>query len=67
MTEGEKMIITYIEKGVPFDFKRIDKIKSVRVCGFAFKHGDILYYKKNQFEYFTVAAGDIIKVEAAQQ
>lgn len=60
------MTITYIEKGVPFDFKMIDKIKSVRVREFAFKHGDILYYKKNEFEYFTVAAEDVLKVEAAR-
>jgi hypothetical protein len=29
----------------------------------AFVQGDLLYYKKNDFEYFTIAKEDIVSIE----
>ncbi len=57
------MKITYREKGIPFDFKRIDKVKTSCVRGLAFKSGDLLYFKKNDFEYLVISTDDVLKIE----
>lgn len=61
------MIITYIEKGQPFDFKRIDRVKRERVTGLAFQSGDLLYFRKNAFDFLVIPRGDIIKTEGSPQ
>lgn len=56
------MKVTYIEKGIPHDFKRIDTIRIV--CGVSsFVSGNLLYVKRNEFEYSCIAIEDIISVE----
>ena len=56
------MRVTYIEKGIPHDFKRIDTIRTV--CGVSsFISGNLLYVKRNEFEYSCIAIEDIISVE----
>lgn len=61
------MIITYIEKGQPFDFKRIDRAKCERVTGLAFQSGDLLYFRKNAFDFLVIPQGDILKTEDTPQ
>lgn len=58
------MKITYRQKGIPFDFKRIDSIKFENVQGLAFTSGELLYFKKNTFNYFVIDKNDVIKIEA---
>ena len=57
------MKITYIERGKPFDFKRIDTVKTVKVKYLAFSQGELNYYKVNDFEYFVIDQTAIIKTE----
>ena len=54
------MIITYTKKGIPFDFKRIDKIEQIRVIKKAFTQGGLTYYKVNCFEYKAIPTEDVI-------
>ena len=42
------MKVKYIEKGIPVDFKRIDKIKTVNFIR-AWKSGGLLYGYRDQF------------------
>jgi hypothetical protein len=55
------MKITYIEKGPVFDFKRVDKIKTITLYR-TFESGGLLYGYKNQFEIVCIAKEDIIKM-----
>jgi hypothetical protein len=57
------MKITYIEKGQVFDFKRIDKIKTVTLYK-TFESGGLLYGYKDRFNIVCIAKEDIIKMEA---
>ena len=61
------MIITYVEKGQPFDFKRVDRIKTATVEGLAFQSGDLLYFRKNAFDFLAIPRGDVLKTEDAKQ
>ena len=56
------MKITYIEKGVPFDFKRIDRVKTVNVSR-TWKSGGLLYGYKDRYNVVTIATEDILKIE----
>ena len=55
------MIIKYIEKGKPFDFKRIDKKREIK-CISIWEVGDLTYAKINQFEIKSIATEDIIEI-----
>lgn len=57
------MKITYRKKGAPFDYKRIDSIEVETVRGLAFTSGELLYFKKDAFNYFVVDKNDVIKTE----
>lgn len=56
------MLITYIEKGIPHDFKRIDHIRTIKVLYKAFESGELIYFKRNEYEYFVIGKNDIIEV-----
>jgi len=56
------MKVTYIEKGVPHDFKRIDVERTVYGIS-SFVSGNLLYVKRNAFDYTCIAIEDIISVE----
>ncbi len=56
------MKVTYLEKGPVFDFKRIDKVKTVTLYK-TFESGGLLYGYKNQFKIVCIAKEDIIKTE----
>lgn len=56
------MKITYIEKGVPFDFKRIDSVKTVNVSR-TWKSGGLLYGYKDRYNVVAIATEDILKIE----
>ena len=56
------MIVKYIERGKPFDHKRIDRISRASVRGKAFTQGDLIYFKRNEFEYLVIAKDDILEV-----
>jgi hypothetical protein len=55
------MKITYIEKGKEFDFKRIDRIKTI-ILSKTFESRGLLYGYKNQFEIVCIAKEDIIEI-----
>ena len=57
------MKITYIERGKPFDYKRIDTIKTIIVQDQAFTSGGLIYFRKNAFDYFVIDRDCIIKIE----
>ena len=61
------MIITYIEKGRPFDFQRIDRKKTATVKELAFQSGDLLYFRKNAFEFLVIPLGDVLETEDPKQ
>ena len=56
------MKITYIEKGVPFDFKRIDCVQTVNVSR-TWKSGGLLYGYKDRYNVVAIATEDILKIE----
>ena len=56
------MRITYIEKGQPFDFKRIDHVRTVNV-GRTFETGGLLYGYLDRFNVVVIAKEDIISIE----
>ena len=56
------MKVTYIEKGRPIDFKRIDTEKTVNLIK-VWEVGGLLYGYKNQFEVVSIAKEDIISIE----
>lgn len=57
------MMITYRQRRYLDKYKCIDTPVRVRVKGLAFSNGELLYYKKNDFEYFTIAKEDILSIE----
>ena len=61
------MTITYREKGQPFDSKRIDRIKTATVEGLAFQSGDLLYFRKNAFDFLVIARCDVLEMEDSTQ
>lgn len=54
--------ITYIEKGIPCDFKRIDHIRKVTLSRI-FYSGGLLYGYKDRFNVMSIAKEDIIEME----
>lgn len=58
------MKITYIEKGIEHNYKRIDSTKSFFAIDF-FKpeNTGLIYFKLDEFNYRTIALDDIIQVE----
>ena len=63
MNKTEKLYkITYIEKGQPFDYKRIDKTKTFIAIDYQLWQNCHLF-KVNQFEYKTIANEDILSIE----
>ena len=54
--------ITYIEKGIPHDFKRIDTICKVTLSR-AFRSGGLLYGYRDRFNIMSIAMEDIISME----
>lgn len=56
------MIVTYLEKGVPFDFKRIDRVRKVSITR-TFESGGLLYGYVDRFNAVCIAKEDIISIE----
>ena len=56
------MKVTYLEKGVPFDYKRIDHERAVNLYN-PWRSGGLLYGYKNEFEVIAIAIEDIISIE----
>ena len=54
--------ITYIEKGIPRDFKRIDTIRKVTLHE-CFEHGGLLYGYRDRFNVMSIAMEDIVEME----
>lgn len=59
------MKITYIDRKFIDNFKCIDTIKTIFATP-AFTSGNLLYFKKNQFEYFTIAKDFIISIDGKE-
>ena len=55
------MTVTYIKKGIPHDFKRIDTVKTIHLHK-TWKQGGLFYGYKNQFEVVSIAMEDIIDI-----
>lgn len=56
------MKVTYLEKGQPFDYKRVDRVRSV-VLSRTWRSGGLLYGYVNQFNVVAIAIEDIISIE----
>ncbi len=56
------MTVTYLEKGVPFDYKRIDNVRKVRISR-TFESGGLLYGYTDRFNTVCIAKEDIISIE----
>ena len=58
------MKITYLEKGTPFDFKRVDHERTVYLYR-TWRSGGLLYGYKDRFNIVSICIEDIIKIEEA--
>ena len=56
------MIVTYIEKGIPFDFKRRDTIRKLYLVR-TWKVNGLLYGYKDTFNVVAIPLEDIISIE----
>lgn len=56
------MKITYLEKGPVFDFKRVDKVKTITLYN-TWKSGGLLYGYRDRFNIVSISIEDIIKTE----
>lgn len=56
------MKIVYIDRIQIDAFKVVDTIKEIN-GSLSFKSGDLLYFKKNQFEYFSISEEFIIEID----
>ena len=56
------MKVTYIEKGKPFDFKRVDRERSVFLHR-SWRSGGLLYGYVDRFNVVAIAVEDIISIE----
>lgn len=56
------MKVTYLEKGVPLDYKRIDHERTVYLYR-SWRSGGLLYGYVNQFNVVVIAIEDIISIE----
>lgn len=57
------MIITYRTRRYIDKCRCKTTLHRVFVKKLAFVQGDLLYYKKNDFEYFTIAKEDVVSIE----
>lgn len=55
------MIVIYRHRVYLDKYRCIDYERCIRVISFAFRQGDLLYYRKNEFEYFVICKEDLIK------
>ena len=56
------MIVKYIDKGTPHDFKRVDRVITKTVRKQAFCQGELIYFQINDFEYISIPKSDILEV-----
>lgn len=56
------MIITYKERQFLTKYTCRDNIIKTSVRKFAFQQGDLLYFKKDDFNYIVIAKNDLIEV-----
>lgn len=56
------MKVTYLEKGIPFDFKRIDREKTVFLHR-SWRSGGLLYGYVDRFNVVSICIEDIISIE----
>lgn len=56
------MKVTYLEKGVPFDYKRIDHERTAYLYR-SWRSGGLLYGYVNQFNVVAISIEDIISIE----
>lgn len=56
------MTVTFLEKGKPFDFKRIDRVRTVNISR-TFESGGLLYGYLDRYNVVSIAKEDIIKIE----
>jgi hypothetical protein len=59
----ETMKVTYLEKGVPFDYKRIDHERTVYLYR-SWRSGGLLYGYVDRFNIVTIELDSIINVES---
>ena len=58
------MKVTYTEKGIPFDFKRIDTIRTFHCIDYwQPENCELIYFRLNRFEVKTVPEKDVIRIE----
>ena len=58
------MKITYIEKGIAHDFKRVDTVKTFFAKSYFQAQGtSLLYFRIDEFNIKTIAKEDIITIE----
>lgn len=61
--KGEcKVKVTFIEKGKPFDYKRIDRERSVYLYK-SWRSGGLLYGYVDRFNIITIEIDSIISIE----
>ena len=56
------MKVTYLEKGKPFDFKRVDRVCSV-VLSRTWRSGGLLYGYVDRYNVRAISVEDIISIE----
>ena len=56
------MKVTYIERGVPFDYKRIDRKRTVTLLK-SWKSGGLLYGYVDQFNIAVIEIDSIISID----
>lgn len=57
------MKITYRKRTFIDRFKCIDKIIKINVIKRAFTQGDLIYFKKDAFNYLVLSKSDVIQIE----
>jgi hypothetical protein len=55
------MIVTYKERQFLTKYTCKDSIIKITVQKFAFQQGDLLYFKKDSFNYIVIAKNDLIE------
>lgn len=56
------MKVTYLEKGQPFDFKRVDRVCTV-VLSRTWRSGGLLYGYVDRYNVRAISVEDIISIE----
>ena len=56
------MKITYLEKGQPFDFKRVDRVCTV-ILSRVWRSGGLLYGYVDRYNVCVISVEDIISIE----